>query len=475
MNLIQKAPNPKIIITSYNKKESNSAILLAQLTAFDKENHYPYLLSYSFSENTQDLTGQFSFSIAGGDNTLFDKIEPLQIIQIYEGSTYPLFTGIITTKSLSCSMSDSGVRRNINISGKNITSLIADFQLILDLKYLSAGKKVSQDNVASSDVTLELNKLQTNNPLSIKDFLEKTWELYLKYTGINKPQTQGAGGINDTAGVSNVLVYDIIKAYMDTSFFEVGNAERLPIPITNTFINQDINTVLQIWQCILAPPVYEIFSRVNNKGKTRVVVRETPFDDIDWETLPIRHIKSNELLEYTLHLSNDEIYTVYLAYLEGSQLSSDQYIVIDSTEANKQGESIFIIDEEKFKIYGHRMCQVTFKGYKKDKASSSIVQTMSKYSQRLKNWFCHLDEMYMGSITIVNDFNNKENEKLKVGNRVKFLGGEFYIRNVEHSWDYGGSPTISLQVIRGGLYEKGRFIKKLEEMGTTRVELKHDE
>ena len=121
------------------------------------------------------------------------------------------------------------------------------------------------------------------------------------------------------------------------------------------------------------------------------------------------------------------------------------------------------------------MCQVTFKGYKKDKASSSIVQTMSKYSQRLKNWFCHLDEMYMGSITIVNDFNNKENEKLKVGNRVKFLGGEFYIRNVEHSWDYGGSPTISLQVIRGGLYEKGRFIKKLEEMGTTRVELKHDE
>ena len=473
MNLIQKAPSPKLIITAYN--ENNSTILVAQLTAFDKENNYPYLLSYAFSENTQDLTGDFNFSIAGGDNTLFDKIKPLQIIQIYEGSTYPVFTGIIKTKSLSCSMSDAGVRRSINIAGKSITSLIAEFQLILDLKYLSAGKKVGLAKTVNADVELELNKLQTNSPLSIKDFLEKTWELYLKYTGINKPQTQGVGAINDTAGVSNVLVYDIIRTYMDTSFFEVGKAETLPMPIVNTFINQGINTVLQMWQCILAPPVYEIFSRVNNEGKSRVVVRETPFDSASWDSLPIRHIKSNELLEYTLHLSDDEIYTIYLAYLEGSQLSADQYIVIESADANKQGDNIFAVDEEKFKIYGQRMCQVTFKGYEKDKTDNSIAHTMSKYSQRLKNWFSHLDEMYMGSITIVNDFNNKENKKLKAGNRVKFLDGEFYIRGVEHSWDYGGNPIISLQIIRGGIYKDGNFIRKLPEMGTTGIELKYDD
>lgn len=468
MNLIQKAPDPKLTITSYEGG------VIAQLTAQDKGNNFPFLLGYSFSENTQDLTGQFSFSIAGGDNTLFDKIEPLQIIQIYEDSIYPVFTGIIKTKSLSCSMSDTGVRRSINIAGKSITSLIAEFQLILDLKYLSAGKKIGQSGTVNEDVILELNKLQTNSPLTIKDFLEKTWELYLKYTGINKPQGQGAGAISGSAGVSNILVYDIIKTYMGASFFEVGKAEKLPMPIVNTFINQGINTVLQMWQCILAPPVYEIFSRVNNEGKTRVVVRETPFDSTPWNSLPMRHIKSNELLEYTLHLSDDEIYTIYLAYLEGSQLSSDQYIVIESTDANKQGESIYAVDEEKFKIYGQRMCQVTFRGYEKDKTDNSIARTMSKYSQRLKEWFSHLDEMYMGSITIVNDFNNEENEKLKAGNRVKFLGGEFYIRSVEHRWDYGGSPTISCQIIRGGIYEKGKFIRKLEEMGTTRVELKHD-
>ena len=121
------------------------------------------------------------------------------------------------------------------------------------------------------------------------------------------------------------------------------------------------------------------------------------------------------------------------------------------------------------------MCQVTFKGYEKDKTDNSIAHTMSKYSQRLKNWFSHLDEMYMGSITIVNDFNNKENKKLKAGNRVKFLGGEFYIRGVEHSWDYGGNPIISLQIIRGGIYKDGNFIRKLQEMGTTGIELKYDD
>ena len=467
MIFLQQAPKPKIEIYSY-KNATTPAIILS--IGKDKT-HYTQLLSYSFSESVQDLQGSFSFSIAGGDNNLFDKIIPLNLIKIYEGEIHPSFIGVITTKSISCSASDNGIRRSINFSGRSITSLIAEFQLILDVKLLSAGKKVLNASDASQDVKLELEALQRNSPLKLKEFLDRTWELYLKYTGISKPQGAGAGNVSGSAGGSNIALYNIIKAFMGDSFFEVGNAENIPLPIANTFFNQDINNVLQIWQCILAPPIYEIFSRVNSQGDAKVVVRETPFDSNVWANLPIKKIRASELMDYTLHLSNDEIYTVYLAYLEGSQLSADQYIVIETADANKQGKSIFAVDEEKFKIYGLKMCQVNFRGYKKLDKDDSIIATMSRYSKRLKSWFSRLDEMYMGSITLVNNLTDSKN-KVKAGDRISFLGGEFYVRDCEHSWSYGNVPTISLQVIRGGQYSKsGIFLKPLEDMGKSRIEL----
>ena len=485
MTLIQQAPAPKIEIYSHDIPSSLKIVLSVEYASTTETippfiqmvgaTYYsPHLLSYSFSESVQDLQGSCSFSVAGGDNNVYDYIQPLDIIKIYEGGNTPAFIGVINTKSISCSMSDNGLKRSINFSGKSITSLIAEFQLILDSKLLSAGRKVLNASDVSKDITIELNNLQSNIPLTLKAFLEKTWELYLKYTGVNKPKGEVAGSVSGHAGGSNIAVYNIINAFMGRSFFEIGNALSLPMPITNTFFNQNINTVLQIWQCILAPPVYEIFSRVNSYGLPKIVVREAPFDASDWVILPKKIIKASELIDYTLHLSNNEVYSVYLAYLEGSQLDADQYIVIEASEANKQGESIFAVDEEKFRIYGMKMCQVNFRGYEKTKKNDSITKTMQKYSKRLKGWFGHLDEMHMGSITIVNNLKDIQ-PKIRVGDRVGFLGGEFYVRNTEHSWSYEGIPTITAQITRGGKYTPlGKFEAPLKKIGTTRIELENE-
>lgn len=471
MFFLQQAPFPELKIYKYNSKAKTVEWLLTLSNRKEAENH-SCLLSYSFSEDIDDLTGQFNFSIAGGNNTVFDKIEPLNIVEIYEGNKQPLFVGVISTKSLSCSMGNSGIRRNIQFSGKSITSLIADFQLILDSRFLANNIRTKDAKRVNNDITLELNKMGAGG-LSIQEFLEKTWSLYLEYTGINKPAQDG-GPAQGKAGLSNITVYNIITHFMGTSFFEVGKAETIPMPIANTFFNQSVNTVLQIWRCILAPPVYEIFSRVNVNGKPRVVVRETPFDSSAWLGLPIKTIDIGLLTDYTLHLSNNEIYTVYLAYLEGSQLNPDQYIIIDAEDASKQGESIMALDQDKFNKYGLKMCQVNFRGYTiidKEK-DNSVARTMSKYSKRLKKWFSPLDKMYMGSITIINNFSEKD--KIRCGERVKFLGGEFYVKRVEHRWNYGDSPTISLQITRGGVYKNGVFSSALKNLGVTGVELKKE-
>lgn len=464
MTVIYKAPSPKI--------EVYSPIDYSLLLTLSPEGDFPYLLSYSFTESIQDMVGSFNFSIAGGNNSLFDTLKPLHIIKIYEGLTKPSFVGVITHKNISTSMTDKGVKRSISFSGKSVTSFIAEFQLILDLKLLSAGRKVLHAQTVQEDFILGLNELQSATPLKIGDFLRKTWELYLKYTGIGKPSSNTP--VHGKAGGANIAVYNIINAFMNSSFFEVGNAEEIPLPIANTFFNQDINTIIQIWQCILAPPVYEMFSRVNVDGMPKVVVRETPFDSSVWKTLNITTIKASELIDYSLNLSNEEVYTTYLAYLEGSQLDANQYIVINAADAKTKNESIFAIDDQKFEMYGLRMCQVNFRGYSKVEDDDTIIATMAKYSKRLKEWFSHLDEMYVGSITIVNRFDGKD--KVRIGERVKFLGGEFYVRNATHSFSYGQAPTISLQVIRGAKYTKeGVFSGVLENVGTTRVELNDED
>jgi len=62
--------------------------------------------------------------------------------------------------------------------------------------------------------------------------------------------------------------------------------------------------------------------------------------------------------------------------------------------------------------------------------------------------------MYYGSITLINDFNKPETNP-RARCRAKFLGGEFYIDQVEHSWKYGDKPTIKLSISRGMVYDKG--------------------
>jgi hypothetical protein len=39
-----------------------------------------------------------------------------------------------------------------------------------------------------------------------------------------------------------------------------------------------------------------------------------------------------------------------------------------------------------------------------------------------------------------------------VGEKAKFLGGEFYIEEIERGWSYGDSPRTVLTVTRGYMY-----------------------
>ena len=76
------------------------------------------------------------------------------------------------------------------------------------------------------------------------------------------------------------------------------------------------------------------------------------------------------------------------------------------------------------------------------------------------NWYGHLEEMLKGTITIATIVNKEESKDEKTpmcGEIVSFLGGEFYVNEVEHTWNFGGNPETKLTVSRGGNYEKKKF------------------
>ena len=179
------------------------------------------------------------------------------------------------------------------------------------------------------------------------------------------------------------------------------------------------------------------------------------------------------MIDYSLRLSNEEVYTAFLGYIEGSELSPDQYVIIDETDREKRKKELLKIDRDKFSIYGLKMCRVGFRGYHKEK--QEFVKTedaMAKMGARLQKWFGRLDEMYSASATIINPFNGNGSSIPHCGQRISFLGGEFYIQDVEHHWSYGGTATLSLGLSRGGLYDRdGNFIGTIPNMGMSGIEL----
>lgn len=458
MELIHKAPAPEIKI--YNYDSPDTPVIVFSPRATDNTQ----LLSYSFSESTNDLFGSFSFNIAGGDNNLFDKIHPLQIVKIYEQGINPVFIGILSSKQISCAMTTSGVMRTIEFSGTSITGLIANFQLVLDIRYLDVLKIGKMPADAVNKMLIE--RLQANELLKIQDFLKITWEYYLECAGV----------YSDGLASSNIVVYKIINSFLGKDFFEVGKAASIPIPIANTFINQGINTCLQMWQCILAPPIYEIFSRMNANGKTKIVVREAPFDSDVWSDpryCPCKKIVPEKLISYGMQMSNTEVYTAFLADIAGAPVSADKLLQEQMAKAAKDNVKILQINKPKFNIYGARLCEVTFRGYEKNKQGYETTErAMQKLATRLKHWFGRLDEMLLARATLINDFPQNYNDGIHAGERVSFLGGEFYVNSVAHTWSYGDAPKIDLQLSRGGRYDKkGNFLGSLENMGTSRIEL----
>jgi hypothetical protein len=416
-------------------------------------------LSYNFTESTDDLEGSFSFNII--DDEVYDLIPLRSVIKIYEGGTFARFVGIVRNRRYAKQMTANGIKKTISFSGKSILSCISEFQISMDVRIYNVRNAVEEFNIQ-----LSIDLMEARN---IAQYMKVVWDFFLKVSSeTNQRQNRDAGVV-----ISNTQVAEIIDLFVITpNKTEVGEGDGLPFVstqgdtalkynISSTFMNQGNNSVADAWRNTLPERAYELYGYCDNKGNPRIMARLMPFGyregDNDWGKLNIYAIRPFAMVGYELNQDDEKVYTAFNAHIIGSQGSRQFWMAIGQINEDTRIQ----YENEKVAVYGFRPLEVDFRGYSRGSSGNTTQNDFDqtqKLNQLLRYWYGRNDDMYNGSITMITDFKEPHTNP-RIGCRLKFLEGEFYINKTEHSWSYGGVPTIKLSISRGFVYDDNGVIK----------------
>ncbi len=411
-------------------------------------NNIPTLQSLSFSLSENDLSGSFSLSFFPDFDgaSLFDKIDVFDIVKIYEdyavissngeagsADVYPVFTGIIHSKKYAASAGDSGVMRRMSVTGTAITGLVSEFKISLDV----TAQAVTTLATAAEHINKSLTIQNSTSGAKVKDIILNVWETFVELSS-----EHGAPAVSECIAA---LLGDA------SDFFDIEDIE-IGYPIGNLLQGEAEMSFIDIIESLLPIPYYEKTAYTDKTGAMKIRMRECPFSPSNWKALSCIEIDNRLVKSFDLEASDSEVYTVFYAWLEGSPISERTYLITGLYDSKEN--KIPQVDEEKFKKYGYKPLFAHFRGYSEPEGGDTTSEeAMTNATANLVEWFSHLDEMPKGSITLALTYKDG-NGFIMPGDRVSFLGMEFYVEGISHSWTYNGGGEINLSVSRGGVYDE---------------------
>jgi hypothetical protein len=454
----------KVSVPSETKTYTDTIV---KVRTFSPSEGEKVLQSYQFSLSKDSVDGSFSltfFPESAGGSSLFDDLQILDIVEIYEtkqehntvktitaGKTYdytklPVFVGIIKSKKYVSQMADSGAIRRLSVSGIAVTGLISQFYINLDTTAVAISKQIVESESISRDLTLGL--LKKNNP--VKDVLSRVW----------------ASFCNIAESCGTVAIKYLIEQTMGSDFFDCDTS-KFKYPLANVLKAEQTQDFYSIIDGIIPEPLYEKFACTDfETGKMKIKIRQVPFrrtgdgdcekdssgTAVTWVSAYNREIVAEEVKYFDLSQNDNEVYTVFFSYLNGYPINTDKLMRIIALEDSLQNKMIKFNDK-KYRIYGYRPLIVSFNGYGNTEGEDDTETdaNLAKTNERLSEWFGRLDDMLSGTITLAMTYDNTK-KTIMPGEVVGFLGGQFYVEGVTHSWTYGGNGEISLSVSRGGKY-----------------------
>lgn len=442
MEVLEQAPQPTIecfhsidklgnaIKTSYQKFTPTSSNISGR-----------NLLSYNFECSLDNFGGSFSFTVKedvvkNSLETMFmDEVQPLDIIIICESGNESRidFIGVVTTISIGGIASN--LNKSVTVSGKSIEWLFLYYNINTDIKSC-----IFQNTEANQKFKTDLANRSGKAPMTIDDIVETCYKLFKERTEVNQ-------------SISNFTIGGIIKLWYGDDIFD-ATSDKFLYPISSNLFDTGKINIIDYLGKILPKPIYEIYGYIDNFNNPRIKIREVPFD---WPYSKYA-INVNQLTDFTLTRTCDEVYTAFMPYIEGSSQSPDFYMTLNAAETEK-GYNIGLVNEDKVKKYGYQLLTCSFVGYTADEKTNGETidnPTLVAIGNKMKRWFGRLDDMYNGDFTIVNMTKEKP---ARIGEWVSFAQGLFYVTTAKHSWNYGDNPMINYQVSRGGQYLGNSFVK----------------
>lgn len=406
------------------------------------------LTQYSFQLTKNQFTSQWSCTIKensiNNDDFFIDKVKNLDVIKIYENdNNIADYIGLVTTVSFNASA--SGPSKVLNISGKGIEYLFEFASINLDSTAMAFVK-----NTRALETVNAFLKIATMNNNSIEDALKS---IYSKFSLYAK---------TCYSTLANILVFNMIDYWFGSDFIDAQTNMNFKYDITNNMFVNTIVTYPGYIRTLLPDQVYEFYGCVIN-GKPKIRVREMPYSGTDWLKLANKgkSFDPNFLTDYTLTHSVEEVYTVFMSYLEGSTQSPDYYQKVNASE---NGYDTLEKDEEKIKLYGYKPLTINFVGYnpetaENNDANSKLQQELAKLNKKAHEWYGHLDEFYDATFSVIHNTSNNT----RTGDVVSFNKGQFYVTGEDHQWSYNSFLKIVYHCERGAIYNTttGNFEKAL--------------
>ena len=453
-----------------------------------------YLLSYSWSLSVSDTQGSFTLTLFPGQTAkgtrsatsgyeLYDCLNTMDVVEIYEAvyntsadnaynakttaagtsyvaETYPVFVGVIKSKKYAAQMSDSGVTRRIQISGISAAGLIGQVQLDFSTQAMAVGDTLSANEGVFEALTVNMTQFTNQSARSegtkntIANVINAVWDVY-------KNQARKIS--------SNCRTLDMIDALGVTFDFDGSTIDYY---LANVFATESTQTVFDMTRTVAAEPVYETFASfylTDSDGEERfsphIKIRMVPFASDTWQGLTHWDLDAVVVKAFDFTQSDNEVYTVFFTYLDGYPVSEQMLMSLsallhknatdkDALAEVGQSDCLVAVNEEKYAIYGYRLLNAKFRGYHKENDVTNPRAMMQAMNENMKDWYGYLDEMLTGSVSLAMTGGTA---RIQAGDVASFLGCEFYIEGVSHSWEVNRGGDVSLSLTRGGTYSGGTF------------------
>jgi hypothetical protein len=397
------------------------------------------LLSYSYSESRQSVDSPFTLSLAPEEDinglTWLDKIATFDLVYIEEFGT-ARYCGIVHRVRYSARMGE-GPERSIMVEGNGFGELLKVFQLVMDVK-LFIGTPEEIENIKAK------SEFITQDGKSLKD------AILFYYNNFKKIVAER----NKKQSVLALLIENKID-------LEVDENCRSFLPISQSMYQAGSNTLWDIIRKIVPEPLCELFGYWNTEKKKYIIVaRQNPFRGSDWRGLPSYKIKLVTLKEYQVGYDDSDASTVFYGIAPSFGYTNNMALTVDEIRESLK------IDEEKWKKYGYRPLFAELSFLKRDGTDANKVKkALFDIGELLCGWYSDNDKFLNGVISVI----SYEDEEIKypaIGCRLEFLGGEFYIDEIQRKWTFGASPSSEIKVIRGGVYtEKGIYSGPIKKLG----------